>query len=362
MNKKIIDISHKPESNNKLFFGDYGQFIRIDKIQYAVIKNLYENSEGNTWFPSEINYDNDAIGFETLPKEAKRMFRLNIAYQTLLDSGVTNIFSELSKVATVPELQYLYRRISIEESIHSLTYSNGLDVVFGEKAEEMLDLVYSDPFIKKRLDNELDGAERFLELCIEKGETGDDAKKSILMLLGLAFILEGIKFPFSFFVTWTINKSFENQIQGFTKALRLIAWDELTVHTTAGVQVLKILMSDENQGFKHLKNWFHKEMVSFVKLTVEQELEWSEYLLKDGNIAGFNKDIGSHFIKYWADFRLEQLNIPIIYNEKKSDVIDWFNSYRNLNGTQVALQESSAMNYQKGKLNNDLNLFDGKIL
>ena len=358
MNKKIIDISHKPKPNNKLFFGDYGQFIRIDKIRHPTLKKLYEHSESNTWFHSEVNYDADAVGFDTLPDEAKRMFRLNIAYQTLLDSGVTNIFSELAKVATVPELQYLYRRISLEENIHSLSYSNGLDIVFGEKAEEMLDTVYSDPFVKRRLDNEVDGAERFLELCIEKNESGDEAKKSILMLLGSTFILEGIKFPFSFFVTWTINKSFNNPIQGFTKALRLIAWDELTIHTSTGYIVLNTLMEDETQGFKHLQGWFKKQMTDFVKLTVEQELEWSKYLLKEGNIAGFNEDIGEHFIKYWADFRLKQLNLPVIYKEKTSDVINWFNRYRDLNSTQVALQESSTMNYQKGKLNDDLHLFE----
>ena len=40
--------------------------------------------------------------------------------------------------------------------------------------------------------------------------------------------------------------------------------------------------------------------------------------------------------------------------EKKSDIIDWFNTYRDINKQNAALQEASNISYQKGTLKNDL--------
>ena len=356
--QKIICVEKQPENHNKLFFGEYGGYVRIDKIQFPQIKKLYESSESNTWFPNEISYQSDITGWQELPDNAKSKFEKNIVYQTLMDSGVTSIFHEIAKVASVSELQYLYNRIGMEENIHSLTYSNGLDIVFGAEAEEVLNRVYTDPVIQKRMENEIDGSEQFLDLCVRQNRIDDEAKKSLLMLLGAVFLLEGIKFPFSFYVTWAINKAYGNNIQGFSRALKLIAWDEMTVHTVTGSTVLGLLRKDKSQGFSHLFEWFDEEMVKFTEKTVKAEMEWNDYLLEDGSIPGYNKNIGEHFIKYWADKRLKELKIQPIYNEKRSDVIDWYNKYRDLNSTTTALQEADTTNYQKGKLTNDLDKFD----
>jgi len=358
-NTEIISIESIPQ-DRKLFFGDFGNYMRVDQLAYPQFKKLYEHSESNTWFMQEIDYTADISGFKTLPEVAQRMFKLNICYQTLMDSGVTNIFDDIAKVATLTEVQYVYKRISTEESIHAMSYSNGLDTVFGDQAENTLNMVYTDEFIKNRMENEIGGAEKFIQACIIENRSDDDAKKTLLTLLAAAYLLEGVKFPFSFFVTWTINKSYGNAIQGFSRALKLIAHDEMTFHTVVGKTVINILKNDEYQGFKHLfdNGWFSSMIADLTKLTVEQELSWNDYLLKDGPIPGYNKEIGSHIIKYWADKRLRDINEPIIYNEQSSDIIDWYNRYRDLNGTATALQEAEATNYQKGKLTNDLDKFD----
>ena len=52
---KVIDIDKKPE-NEKIFFGDFGHYIRIDSISHEVARKLKEASEGNTWFSKEVDY------------------------------------------------------------------------------------------------------------------------------------------------------------------------------------------------------------------------------------------------------------------------------------------------------------------
>jgi ribonucleoside-diphosphate reductase beta chain len=121
---------------------------------------------------------------------------------------------------------------------------------------------------------------------------------------------------------------------------------------------MNTLMRDKEQGFLHLKNYFEDTAIKMAKETAELEMEWADYLLKEGNISGYNKEIAYHFIRYWTDYRLKEIHLKPIYNEKSSDIIDWFNSYRNLNNKQINLQEADNTNYQKGTLKNDLNKLD----
>ena len=357
---KILCVEKKPKNLGKLFFGDTGKYHRIDRTYFEVFKKLAETSESNTWFMNEISYDKDRIGWERLPGNAQRMFKLNITYQTLMDNGVPNIFFPLSEFVTDSWLSYLYSRIGTEEKIHSLSYSSGITQVFGEKGTEVLDLVYDDQLLKKRMEKEVYDSENLLQFVYTNAEESDDFKRAIIVLLLRVFFLEGVKFPFSFFVSWTINKSYDNAIQGFSQLLKLIAWDEMTVHTTTGSRVLKYLRNDEEQGFSHLfkTQWYKDTVYQMAKETAELEMEWSRYLLKDGSIPGYNEEIGDHVIKYFTDQRLKEISMDTIYNEKKSDIIDWYNDYRNLNRTSIALQEADTLNYQKGKLKIDFEDYD----
>ena len=351
-------LNKKPKEYGKLFFGDYGNFQRIDKVSYPIFKTLAENSEGNTWFMNEIDYSKDKKGISNLDSKMFRMFHLNLLYQNNMDSLVPNTFGALSEIATDTWLSYLYSRIGTEEQTHSLSYSNGLFQVFGERVTKMLDYVYEDKILQRRTEKEIETANKFIDLVVKQNREDDEAKLALIELLLRTYFLEGVKFPFSFFVTWTINKACGNCIQGFSQALKLIAWDEMTVHTTTGQNLIKILLSDKNQGFYHLRDKIIDIIYKMAKETAELEFEWNEYLLKDGSIPGYTKLIGEHFIKYWTDFRLKAIGLNPIFNEEKSDIIDWFNDYRNLNKTQVALQEADNTNYQKGTLKNDLNKFD----
>ena len=86
---------------------------------------------------------------------------------------------------------------------------------------------------------------------------------------------------------------------------------------------------------------------------------WKEcYLFKEGNLSGFTKDMGEHFIKYYADKALTNLGLNKIFNEKESDIITWYERYRNINLQNSALQEVSNTAYQKGVTKNDLSNLD----
>jgi ribonucleoside-diphosphate reductase beta chain len=194
------------------------------------------------------------------------------------------------------------------------------------------------------------------------GKNKDDkAKQLILEALLRTYFLEGVKFPFSFFTAWIINYVYDNAIQGISRMLKLIAYDELTTHVPTGYSIMNILRTEPEQEFQHLfeSGWFDETAINIAKQVVNEEIEWSRYLLKDGELTNYTKEICEHFIKYQAQERLKRIKVKDIpWNEKKSDIIEWYDNYRDINRSNVALQEADNLSYQKAQLKNDLNMFD----
>ena len=211
----IINLT-KPVSN-PLFGGQPGGlFLRTDNIQYPIFKNLFEAATGKFWTSKMIDFSKDALGFESLPPVAQRMFKLNNGYQSLMDSGVTNLYNNLVSCTTNPELAITYQYIAQNESIHAISYSDGLVQMFGSKASEVIDIVYSDTVVQSRLTSEVDYADRLQA----------DDMESIFRVIVAIYLLEHVKFPFSFFVTFNLNKAYGNAINGFSMLIKKIAEDK----------------------------------------------------------------------------------------------------------------------------------------
>ena len=356
---KIVCVEKKPEQPWKLFFGDNGHFLRVDRVDYPIFARLYEKAFSDFWTWFVVDFSKDLVGFTQLSENAQRMFLLNNGYQTIMDSGVVNLYNTLVQLVSNTELALLYSYIAQNESIHGGSYSYGLTQMFGPKAEEKIDVVYHDRAIQQRLENEIDYSDQLINIIIKQGRIDDDAKKILLKTIVSTYTLEHLKFPFSFFTTWRINESGdtgEGLIQGFANLLKLIATDELEVHAPTNGNVLKILRRESRQGFKHLfdSGWAPEFIENYVKKVAEQELDWCAYLFEQGPINGFTQEMGEHFIKYYADKTLRDINMDPIFNEPKSDVIDWYEDYRNINNQNTAQQETSNVAYQKGVVKNDL--------
>ena len=352
----MINLSRIPTNDSRLFFGDNGGVPNLTIGGSKRYQDLANADEANFWSINTVSCSQDRA--DELPSIALSKFQLNIGYQTAVDTLVPDVYSYLAEIATDPYLSYLYSRIGTMEKVHSMSYSAGLVQAFGAKAKDFLDIIYTDPRIKDRISAELEVAIRF-RTAVQSGwtESVDNAKLLIELLVRLLF-LEGVKFPFSFLTTWSINRAYDNKISGFSLTLLEIAKDEMQTHTTTHAAVINDLRNDKLFGPIIKSNWF-TSLVDSVSIEVQdKEIEWSQYLLEDGEIQGFNAAICEHFIKYWTDRRRRQIKCEPIHNLEKNDIEKWFDSYRNINGKAQALQEADSAAYQQGTLLNDLYKFD----
>ncbi len=335
--KHIITLNK--QSGSSLFGeSDGGVFLRTDNIQHRVLKDLWDKSNALFWTVNMVDFSKDSI--ENIPEIGKRMFKLNNGYQSLMDSGVVGIYNHLALRTTSNEVALSYQQIAFMETIHATSYSDGLLQMFGEKATDIIDVVYTDNVVQNRLTSEIDYSDK---LILEPNS------HNIALSIAATYLLESIKFPFSFFVTFSINKAYDNCINGFSQLISRIATDELEIHVPTNSYVLKKLLKEKA---------ITKEEISYMADTIlNQELGWNLYLQKDGPIPGYNQKIGEEFIRYMHNKTLRDLGIKIDII-KPNNTVQWFNHVRNPDNKQVSQQEQKSTQYQKGVMKDDLSLLD----
>ncbi len=357
--KKLLDLNMfvKPK-DIRIFLGKYNGFQRYDIIKYPFAKQIENNMRQAFWTPEEISLISDRENFKDLPDSIKEVVVSNLLFQTLMDSaqnrGLDSIMAEL---VSSSEWEAAFKTQAFFELIHSLSYSHIIREVFSSDATEIFDRIYKIDEIKHRTDKEIEIYSLMKEyLSGEHVDWSEEiVRKNILKLLVHIYFLEGLKFYVSFMVTYVVNYNYNDAIAGITKIIKLINFDE-DMHVAVVGGLIRILMSNEEEGFTQYfkSDWFKNEVNLIVDGIVNDELKWAEYLLSFGPIKSLTMEVFNKFMKYYANNRLEKINLPPLYkNIEKDDMVTWFDMYKDINKDNTAQQESTALNYNIGNMSID---------
>jgi len=156
-------------------------------------------------------------------------------------------------------------------------------------------------------------------------------------------------------ITYVINNNYNNKIQGATRIIKLINFDE-DIHTSMVAGTIQILKKSKIEGFSEIikSKWFEDMAKNTFEDVLSDELGFAKYLLSFGNIPTLTLPVVEQFLKYYVDERLQSIGIDKIYNQEKTDVVQWFENYKDMNKDNSALQESDAAVYSIGILVNDI--------
>lgn len=351
----IIDSNNLKDNigKTKIFLGTYSGFQRFDAYQYKFAKNIEAKMRNAFWNPEEISLVSDRVKFPDLPEHAKEILTQNLLFQTLMDSaqarGLDNI---LAPLCTSPEWEAVFRTQAYFEHIHSLTYSHIIREVY-PNATKVFDSIGDYPEIQHRIDSEVAAYDKLDSMSFMS--YGDDVRReNILELLVKVFALEGVKFYVSFLTTYMINNSYGNKIQGMTRLIKLINFDE-DMHVSVFGGLLNILRKEEKEGFVDLmKSPKYEQMVKDTFSDVaKSEIQWGKYLLSIGNIPSLTPKVLSNFVNYYVADRMAKLKIEVA-EVKADDTIEWFKTYKNIDLDNTAGQEAEGLSYQIGIIKNDV--------
>lgn len=342
-----------------MFFGLPVNVARYDQVKYPFIDQLSQRQLAFFWRPEEIDLSKDRLDYmERLNDNERHVFLSNLKYQTLLDSvqGRALVIA-LLKITSLPELENWIETWSFSETIHSRSYTHIIrnlvpnpSVIFDDIIENKY-ISSRATAITSRYDDFINGID-LLNVAKDYDDKDKDEwysqtvyalKKMLYLLLVDINALEALRF----FVSFACSFSFAERalMEGNAKVIKLIARDEL-LHREGTVMLLERLRNgSEGPEWVQIAEECKDQIPAIIQSVAEQEIQWAEYLFKDGAILGLNKEILSQYIKYLANTNLGMLGSEPVYPDVKKDPLPWMKHYLSSSDVQVAPQETEISSY-----------------
>lgn len=352
-----------------MFFGQPVNVARYDYVKYPFIDQLSQRQLAFFWRPEEVDLSKDRLDYmERLNDNERHVFLSNLKYQTLLDSvqGRALVIA-LLKITSLPELENWIETWSFSETIHSRSYTHIIrnlvpnpSVIFDDIIENKY-ISSRAGAITSRYDDFINGVDLLGVAKGYKDNSEDDwyekttyaLKKMLYLLLVDINALEALRF----FVSFACSFSFAERalMEGNAKVIKLIARDEL-LHREGTVMILERLRNgSEGPEWAKIAEECKDLVPEIVQSVAAQEIEWAEYLFKDGAILGLNKEILTQYIQYLANNNLMMLGAEPVFPEVKKDPLPWMKHYLSSSEVQVAPQETEISSY----LTADLDISEG---
>jgi len=342
--KPIEDFTRTP-----LFFGASGLSIqRYDKFRYPALFDMFTKHISCFWRPEEVDLQKDRGDFKLLSEHEKFIFTKNLGYQILLDSVQSRGISNLLEYCTNQEVEVFAKTWEFFETLHSYSYTYIIKNIYPDPSH-VFDTIMKDEEILKRASS----VTKYYDLLINEipDETDHDKRKKLYLTLISINILEGIRFYVSFACSYCFAQN--KKMEGNAKIISYINRDE-NIHLGFTSFILRVFRSEWEEGFQDIV----EECADIVKQmyidAAQEEIEWAEYLFKDGSIIGLNTEILIQYMKWLTNNRMKVIGIEPIF-EKVQNPISWINVWTGgSTSLQVAPQETEIESYVVGSFKQDI--------
>lgn len=345
--KKIINTNSVDQTKQPLFFGERMGFQRYDNPKYKQIEELYEKQMLLFWRPNEIDVTKDRGDFKGLTDHEKFIFTKNLGYQILLDSiqsrGILSLLEDCSNL----EFESFCETWAFFEQIHSRSYTHIIKNVYPNPSDIFNEISTDEEIIKRA-----SSVTKYYDDLINNigGESLYDKKKKLYLTLVSIQILEFVRFYVSFACSYYFAE--QGKMIGNSSIIKLINRDE-NLHGAFTRFVIKALMENDDEGFKEVAADCEQIVYKMWEDAALEEIQWAEYLFKDGDLIGLNADILSNYMKYLVNLRMKNLGMKPIF-EKTKNPITWINKYVDSASVQVAPQETEITSYLTSSLDSNI--------
>lgn len=329
-----------PNRATALFGGKSSGILNWNDIEYPHWYKTYKRLLSNFWKSDEVNMSNDVKEFPMLSTEEQDTFLKVISLLATLDSSQTRTILLTSLYATDPSVQSILAVIAQQEAVHNESYSYILSsVVSLDKQNQAFEIGRTDPILLKRNQKIMDIYNQFVK---------EPSIENILKTLIYSTILEGLFFysGFAFFY----NLARQNKMVGTSTMISYINRDELEHGRFISELIRATLTENPEYNTNNFTDWIYVQF----KNSVDLEIEWSNYVLKD--VEGIDLEEMKGFIKYRANKMLRMIGLSEIYPNDVNNSMKWIRAYvDNFDGTKTDFFEQRNRQYTKVS---DLNGFD----
>ncbi|HBD6647707.1 TPA: ribonucleotide-diphosphate reductase subunit beta [Shigella sonnei] len=348
-----------------MFLGQSVNVARYDQQKYRDFEKLIERQLSFFWRPEEVDISSDRIDFNTKLRDHERhIFLSNLRYQTLLDSVQgRSPNATLLPLISIPELETWVETWSFSETIHSRSYTHIIrgmvddpSIVFDGIVtdEEIINRAISisaeyDSLYGMTCERQSLGEKEFERLYVnEYGWEPYPLHRQLFRTLVSINALEAIRFYVSFACTFAFGE--RKLLEGNTKIMRFIARDE-ALHCEGTERMIRFMRTGrEGLLWKEIAADEENVIYDTMKSVAEQEMNWADYLFKDGSMIGLNADILKTYVKYRTNLAMNRLGLKALFPEVTTDPLVWMNKWLLTDTLQIAPQEAEQSTYLVGQI------------
>lgn len=336
-----IDFTKEP-----IFFGESLNIERYDKFKYPAYFEFFKKQLQSFWMPEEIDLSKDRVDYKNMTENEKFIFTSNLKYQILLDSVQSRGIHHLTEHLSNPEIEAFISVWAMFETLHSYSYTYIIKNVYSNPSE-VFDNILNDEEIVKRT---VSVTKYYDEMINSMGDTEYDQKKQLYLTLMSINILEGIRFYVSFACSYAFAQN--GKMEGNSKIISLINKDE-NLHLGFTQKLLNDLRNRDEEGFIKIAKDCESIVTEMFKDAAKEEVQWANYLFKNGSMLGLNSEILQRYMKYLTNKRMAALKMEPIF-ERIKNPINWINAWTNSSTVQNAPQETEIDSYNIGSVKSDL--------
>ncbi len=147
-------------------------------------------------------------------------------------------------------------------------------------------------------------------------------------------------------------------MEGNAKIISLINRDE-NLHLAFTQILLKVLSTNPDEGFMEVAKECEPIVIQMFKDAAQEEIDWANYLFKDGSMLGLNAEILTKYMKWLVNTRMKTIGLAPIF-ENTTNPISWIKNWTESKDVQVANQEAENIAYVSGSFTDDLDKADFK--
>jgi len=367
----VFGTNEKQHTTRNMFLDGQVGIQRYETVKYKQFDKFTEKTLGFFWRPEEVELTRDSKDFKELSEHEQHIFTSNLKRQTLLDSvqGRSPALAFMP-IVSLPEVENWIETWAFNESIHSRSYTHIIRNIYSDPSkifDELMDIkeiVDCSVDISKYYDDLVEYASWYNLLGYGthtvngKTITIDpfELKKKIWMAINSVNALEGIRFYISFASAWSFAEL--KKMEGNAKIIKFICRDE-NLHLGSTQTMLKLLVK-EDSDFANIREECKSDVIDLFSSVATQEMQWADYLFKDGSIIGLNKQLLSDYIEWITHKRMISIGLPSIF-AGGTNPLPWTEKWISGGEVQVAPQEVNLSSYIIGGTVRDLedNTFKG---
>ena len=367
LNPKIFNLNKSDYGSYNIILGQDPGLLDSITNNHPEAWSVYKRLRSLDWDELEFDFFTCNADFKSCDRSIYDMMIKTLAWQWEADSVASrSIVTILGNVVSDGRIWTGYNRISENECVHALTYSEIVRGSFDDPDEIRGEiLAVEEAHSRMKTVGAVMARAQETSLKYGLGQVGNtqETYNDIFMFLVAMYFLERIQFMASFAVTFAIGRT--GLFQQITKAVQKIAVDEFEIHAQFGQFVMRNELATERGRIAYEQ--CRELIIQLLWEIIVTEIKWALYLFSEGreltgvtaksliNWVLFNAKAAAEFFEVkddiWFRFDADFKDLAGFDMEwPETNPLPYMTKYINISGTQSSPQEEKKGDYMTNLL------------